>query len=132
MNFVVENTDLKPGSKSRKLSVSDLVQERLKFQPELIKAYPDMPMMDPEQIRTFSDYAYAAHDQAEFMLREMQEIKSMHESHFMTKKNKELIKDKKRLEEELDLARSIGASDAGGQEMLAQMRNQLDASQRSQ
>ena len=49
----------------------------------------------------------------------MQEIKSMHESHFMTKKNKELIKEKKRLEGELDLARSIGVSDSGGQDALA-------------
>ena len=128
MNFVVENADLKPSSKSRQLSVNDLVQERLKFQPELIKAYPDMPKIDPDQIHTFSDYAYAAHDQAEFILREMQEIKSMHDSHFMTKKNKELIKEKKRLEGELDLARSIGVSDSGGQDALAQMRSQLDAS----
>ena len=60
-----------------------------------------------------------AHDQAEFILREMQEIKSMHDSHFMTKKNKELIKEKKRLEGELDLARSIGVSDSGGQDALA-------------
>ena len=91
-----------------------------------------MPKMDPEQIRTFADYAYAAHDQAEFMLQQMQEIKSMHESHFMTKKNKELIKEKKRLEGELDLARSIGVSDSGGQDMLAQMRNQLESSQRAE
>ena len=73
-----------------------------------------------------------AHDQAEFILREMQEIKSMHDSHFMTKKNKELIKEKKRLEGELDLARSIGVSDSGGQDVLAQMRSQLDASQKAQ
>ena len=99
--------------------MTDLVQERLKFQPELIKAYPDMPKIDPGQIITFSDYAYMAHDQAEFILREMQEIKSMHDSHFMTKKNKELIKEKKRLEGELDLARSIGVSDSGGQDALA-------------
>ena len=112
--------------------MSDLLQERMKFQPELLKAYPDMPKMDPEQIRTFADYAYAAHDQAEFMLQQMQEIKSMHESHFMTKKNKELIKEKKRLEGELDLARSIGVSDSGGQDMLAQMRNQLESSQRAE
>ena len=50
----------------------------------------------------------------------------------MTKKNKELIKEKKRLEGELDLARSIGVSDSGGQDALAQMRNELDASQRAQ
>ena len=108
--------------------MNDLIQERLKFQPELIKAYPDMPRIDPDQIRTFSDYAYAAHDQAEFMLKEMQEIKSLHDSHFMTKKNKELIKEKKRLEGELDLARSIGVSDSGGQDALAQMRSQLESS----
>ena len=87
-----------------------------------------MPRIDPDQIRTFSDYAYAAHDQAEFMLKEMQEIKSLHDSHFMTKKNKELIKEKKRLEGELDLARSIGVSDSGGQDALAQMRSQLESS----
>ena len=31
----------------------------------------------------------------------MNEIKEMHESHFMTKKNKELIREKKALEDEL-------------------------------
>lgn len=56
----------------------------------------------------------------------MTEIKSMHESHFMTRKNKELIKEKKALEEELNLARSIGPGD---QEAAEQMRKQLTASQ---
>ena len=51
--------------------------------------------MDPSKIRTFTDYAYASHDQAEFILKAMDEIRSMHDSHFMTKKNKELIKEKK-------------------------------------
>jgi len=36
----------------------------------------------------------------------MDEVKSMHESHFMTKKNKELMREKKALVEELSLAKS--------------------------
>ena len=36
----------KPGSKARKLSVEELVTERLKIQPELLKAYPDMPVLN--------------------------------------------------------------------------------------
>ena len=51
-----------------------------------------MPRIDPDQIRTLSDYAYTAHDQAELILRQMQEIKSFHDSLFKTKKNKLLIK----------------------------------------
>ena len=51
-----------------------------------------MPRIDPDQIHTLSDYAYTAHDQAELILREKQEIKSVHDSQFMTKKNKLLIK----------------------------------------
>ena len=47
----------------------------------------------------------------------------MHESHFMTKKNKELIREKKRLEEELSLAQSQGPAAAQGEvEMVEQMR----------
>jgi hypothetical protein len=42
------------------------------------------------------------------MLKAMDEIRSMHESHFMTKKNKELMKEKKALMEELSLAKSQG------------------------
>lgn len=42
----------------------------------------------------------------------MNEIKSMHESHYMTKKNKELIREKKVLEDELYLAKSIGPADS--------------------
>ena len=71
------------------------------MQPELLKAYPDMPMFKEEAVRTFTDYAYAAHDQSSFIFNAILELKSMHESHFMTKKNKELIKQKKALEEEL-------------------------------
>ena len=36
----------------------------------------------------------------------------MHESHYMTKKNKELIREKKVLEDELYLAKSIGPADS--------------------
>ena len=36
----------------------------------------------------------------------MAEIKSMHDSHFMTKKNKELIREMKALQEELSLSKS--------------------------
>ena len=48
----------------------------------------------------------------------MTEIKSMHDSHFMTKKNKELIREKKRLEEELSLSKSQGPYGQGGEEMV--------------
>lgn len=54
----------------------------------------------------------------------------MHDSHFMTKKNKELIREKKRLEEELSLSKSQGPSQ-DTEQMVEQMRNQLDASQRA-
>lgn len=103
----------KPGSSQRKLSVSELVNERLKMQTELVQAYPDLPKMDKNAIRTFNDYAYAAHDQATYLYEALNELKSMHESHFMTKKNKELMREKKALVEELDLAKSVGP--AGGE-----------------
>ena len=38
----------------------------------------------------------------------MEEMKSMHESHFMTKRTKELMREKKALEEELSMAKSMG------------------------
>ena len=60
-----------------------------------------MPVIEANKIRTFNDYAYAAHDQIDFLRKSLDEIKSMHESHFMTKKNKELMREKKRLEGEL-------------------------------
>ena len=41
-----------------------------------------------------------------YLVGALNEIKSMHESHFMTKKNKELIREKKALEEELNLVKS--------------------------
>ena len=88
-----------------------MVQERLKIQEELKKAYPDLPMVDQAKVNTYTDYAYASHDQAAFLIEAMDEIKSMHESHFMTKKNKQLIQEKKALEEELSLAKSFGPSD---------------------
>ena len=47
----------------------------------------------------------------------------MHDSHFMTKKNKELMREKKRLEEELSLSKSQGPTGQGGEEMIEQMRN---------
>ena len=49
----------------------------------------------------------------------------MHESHFMTKKNKELMKEKKRLEAELALSQSQGPADLPTEDL---MRSQLDAS----
>mmetsp|Transcript_8585 Transcript_8585/g.11860 ORF Transcript_8585/g.11860 Transcript_8585/m.11860 type:complete len:88 (-) Transcript_8585:1924-2187(-) len=81
------------------------------MQQELLKAYPDLPVVDASKVRTFTDYAYAAHDQAVFLIEAMNEIKGMHESHFMTKKNKELIREKKALEEELNLAKSMGPAE---------------------
>ena len=81
------------------------------MQPELLRAYPDMPSFDADRIKTFTEYAYAAHDQSSFIFKAILELKSMHESHFMTKKNKELIKEKKALEEELALAKSQGPSE---------------------
>ena len=122
VGFAVNNLVEKPTSKSRKLSVEELVQERLKTQPELLRSYPDMPVIDHAKVSTFTDYAYAAHDQAGFLCKAMAEIRSMHESHFMTKKNKELMKEKKRLEEELALSKSMGPSDSGEYDL---MRSQL-------
>jgi len=69
-----------------------------------------MPVIDHAKVSTFADYAYAAHDQAEFLSLAMEEIRSMHDSHFMTKKTKELMKDKKRLEAELAITKSPGTS----------------------
>ena len=68
-----------PSSKEKQLSVEELVKERLKLQPELLKAYPEMPVIVPGEITTFKDYAYAVHDQAEFLRQAMDEIKIMHE-----------------------------------------------------
>ena len=51
-----------PTSKEKKLSVEDLVKERLTLQPELLKAYPEMPVIVSGEITTFQDYAYAVHD----------------------------------------------------------------------
>lgn len=78
-----------------------------------------MPMIESVKVRTFTDYAYAAHDQASFIFEAINEMKSMHESHFMTKKSKELIREKKALEEELLLAKSHGP---GNVENIEQMR----------
>lgn len=100
-----------PGAADRKVSVDDMLHERQKMQEQLVKAYPDIPMITRDNVRTYTDYAYAAHDQAVFLFEAMNEIKSMHESHFMTKKNKELIRDKKALEDELHLAKSMGPAD---------------------
>ena len=63
-------------------------------------------MIDSSKVRSFPDYAYAAHDQAKFLFDAINEIKQMHESHFMTKKNKELIREKKALEQQLALSQS--------------------------
>ena len=91
--------------------------ERLKIQHELLQAYPDMPQLDSSKTYGWQEYAYYAHDQVEFLYKAMNEIKSMHESHFMTKKNKELIREKKQLEEELSLSKSQGPA-GGGQDMV--------------
>ena len=55
-----------------------------------------------------SDYAYALHDQAMFLRNAIEEMRQMQDSHFMTKRNKELIREKKRLEEELSQQKSMG------------------------
>lgn len=68
-----------------------------------MKSYPEMPVLSSE-VRTFTDYAYMAHDQAQFLMQAMDEIKSMHDSHFMTKKNKELLREKKALEDQLKMS----------------------------
>jgi len=65
-----------------------------------------MPVITPGEITTYQDYAYAVHDQAEFLKDAMDEIKIMHETHFMTKRNKLLIKEKKALESEMELKTS--------------------------
>ena len=52
----------KPGSAARKCSVEEMVGERLKMQAELVKAYPDLPLISRDSVRTYTDYAYAAHD----------------------------------------------------------------------
>ena len=82
-----------------------------------------MPIMSPHAVNSFKDYAYAAHDQAEFLHRAMGELKEMNESHFVVKKNKELIREKKELVEQLSLAKSQGPSEstaqfAGTEEMI--------------
>ena len=81
----------KISSSAKKMSVNEMVRERLKMQEEIKKAYPDLPLLDSSKVNTYTDYAYASHDQAVFLIEAMNEIKSMHESHFMTKKNKQLI-----------------------------------------
>ena len=98
VNFAIDNVVSKPGSKDRNLGVQDMINERMKAQPELVNAYADMPRVDPARIKTFQDYAYAIHDQAEYLTKSMNEMRQMHESHFMTKKNKELMREKKALE----------------------------------
>lgn len=67
-------------------------------------------MIVSDKVKSFTEYAYAAHDQASYLFNAINEMKSLHESHFMTKKNKELIREKKALQEELQLAKSIGPS----------------------
>ena len=103
----------------------------MKIQQELVKAYPDMPVLDANKTYGWNDYAYASHDQVDYLYKAMTEIKSMHDSHFMTKKNKELMREKKQLQEELNLSKSQGPHGQGGEEMIESMRNQLDASQRA-
>lgn len=77
-----------------------------------------MPVLDATKTYGWNDYAYTAHDQVDYLYKAMTEIKSMHDSHFMTKKNKELMREKKRLEEELSLSKSQGPSGQGGEEMM--------------
>jgi len=100
------------------MSVDEMLSERLKRQGELQLAYPELTAPDRAKIRTFNDYAYFAHDEAEFLFEAIAEIRSMHESHFMTRKNKELIKEKKALEEALSLAKSMGPQDSEAVEHL--------------
>ena len=46
LGMVTANNLAKPTSKDRRLSVDELIKERLKFQPELLNAYPDMPVIN--------------------------------------------------------------------------------------
>ena len=100
----------RPNSEQRAMSIEEMVRERLQIQAELAKAYPEMPVISIDTVNSFKDYAYAAHDQASFLHRAMTELKSMNESHFVVKKNKELMREKKALEEQLSLAQSQGPS----------------------
>ena len=44
------------------MSVEEMLSERLKMQEELVKAYPEIPLITRDNVRTYTDYAYAAHD----------------------------------------------------------------------
>ena len=77
-----------------------------------------MPVITAGEITTFQDYAYAVHDQAEFLRGAMDEIKAMHESHFMTKRNKLLMQEKKALEGELE--KSKNSQDQGLKQLTEQ------------
>ena len=89
--------------------------------------------MSADTVNSFKDYAYAAHDQAEFLHRAMDELKSMNESHFVVKKNKELMREKKELIEQLSLAKSSGFQEQtasfnanAGNGSLEEIRHQLE------
>ena len=72
----------------------------------MLKAYPTMPTIDIGEINSVQDYAYALHDQAIFMRDAIESMRQLQDTHFMTRKNKELIKANKALEEELSLHKS--------------------------
>ena len=56
----------------------------------------------------------------------------MHDTNFMTKRAKELMREKKALEEELSLAKSQGPSNKDSEnQMIENMRKELDASQKA-
>ena len=93
-------------SQDKKTPVDDLVRQSMLKQPELLKAFPTMPQINPGDISNFQDYAYALHEQTEFMRGAIEEMRQLQDKHFMTKKNKELIREKKALEEELSLHKS--------------------------
>lgn len=58
---------IKVNSKSQKLSVEMMVREKLKWQPEMLKIHPEMPQIKLNEVITFQDFAYAVHDQSEFL-----------------------------------------------------------------
>jgi len=56
-----------------------------------------MPQIKQSEIVTFQDFAYAVHDQSEYIRKAFDDLKIMQESHFMTKRNKQLMLETKEL-----------------------------------
>lgn len=53
--------------------------------------------MKLEEIHTYQDFAYVSHDQNDFLRGALKEFQIMIENHFMTKRNKALMAEKKEL-----------------------------------